>query len=175
VKRAVFLDRDGVLNQAIIRDNKPYAPITIQELIINPEAYSALSKLKKLGFLLIGVTNQPDVPRGKAQRQDVELINQTLLQALPLDAIHVCYHDDEDDCACRKPKPGLIHQAAHDYSIDLSSSFMIGDRWKDIEAGKAACCQSIWLKNNYAEPQPKTMDFTAEGLMNAVEWIINKE
>lgn len=171
MNRAVFFDRDGVLNQAIIRDGKPYAPQTISDLVINPEAYNVLSKLKERGFLLIGVTNQPDVARGQARQQDVERIHQRLRDELPLDDIRVCYHDDADNCACRKPKPGLFEQAAHDWSISLADSFMIGDRWKDIDAGKAVNCLSIWLINNYAERQPENMDYSATNLLDAAAWI----
>src|SRR5579883_119373 len=101
VHRAVFLDRDGVLNKAIIRDDKPYPPASTDELLIPEEVYEATAKLKKLGFLLIGATNQPDVARQKISMQSVQEINQTLIANLPLDEIRVCYHDDEDHCLCR--------------------------------------------------------------------------
>lgn len=175
VKRAVFFDRDGVLNHIVLLEGKPYPPASINELVINPEAYTALKQLKAAGFLLIGVTNQPDVARGQSTKELVVLINQKLFADLPLDDIRVCYHDDQDECSCRKPKPGLIQQAAADFSINLNRSFMVGDRWRDIEAGKAASCKSIWLKNNYLEKKPDTMDYSAKSLMDAAEWILTNE
>ena len=175
VNKAVFFDRDGVLNEVVLLEGKPYPPASVNDLVISTDAAEALCQLKKAGFILIGVTNQPDVARGQTTKSNVELINQALMMALPLDYIRVCYHDDLDQCACRKPRPGLMKQAAKDFSIDLTQSFMVGDRWRDIEAGKAAFCKSIWLKNNYLEKKPETMDYSANHLIDAVEWILKNE
>lgn len=150
-RKAVFLDRDGILNRAIVKNGKPYPPSNLDELEIPQDVPRALQALKEAGFLLIGVTNQPDVSRGTQQREVVEAIHAALLRALPLDEILVCYHDDEDGCSCRKPMPGLLYQAAETYSIDLSSSFMIGDRWKDVEAGQRAGCVTILIDHHYIE------------------------
>lgn len=175
LRKAVFLDRDGVLNNAIIKKGKPYPPASLSELHIAEEALSALQLLKSLDFLLIGATNQPDVARGITDRALVEAINQTLIQQLPLDEIRVCYHDDQDDCACRKPRPGLLEQAAKDYQIDLTQSIMIGDRWKDIAAGQAAKCKTIWLNHDYQESGPKQPpDYETTSLMQAARWIKEK-
>lgn len=175
MNRAVFFDRDGVLNQVVLYEGKPYPPASVNDLIITSDAYIALEQLKLAGFLLIGVTNQPDVARGQTSKINVESINQQLLNELPLEEIRVCYHDDKDQCACRKPKPGLMEAAAKDFSIELNQSFMVGDRWRDIEAGKAASCKSIWLKNNYLEKKPETMDYSANSLMDAALWILNNK
>ncbi len=170
--KAVFLDRDGVLNHAVIRHGKPYPPSSLEELSIPDDAKSALDTLKLAGFLLIVVTNQPDVTRKKTSLEQVELINNTLKTTLDLDDVRVCYHDDADKCPCRKPKPGLITQAALDYQINLSESFMIGDRWRDIEAGHDAGVKTIWLYNDYNEKKPKyAPDFTAASLSEAAGWI----
>ena len=172
-RKAIFLDRDGVLNLAIVRNGKPYPPANLNELSIPADAYTALTLLKSAGFVLIGATNQPDVARGKTPQSQVEAINQALMAQLPLDAMRVCYHDDADACACRKPLPGLLTQAAIDYHIDLSQSFMIGDRWKDISAGQLAGCKTIWLKQNYDEPEPPTpADFITHSLHDAATWIL---
>ncbi|OGT41555.1 MAG: D,D-heptose 1,7-bisphosphate phosphatase [Gammaproteobacteria bacterium RIFCSPHIGHO2_12_FULL_37_34] len=172
-RRAVFLDRDGVLNQAIVVDGKPYSPHTLDAVIILKDAHSALSILKQAHFLLIGATNQPDVTRGTTTRAMVESINKILLDALPLDEIRVCYHDDADQCDCRKPLPGLLLQAAYEYDIDLKNSFMIGDRWKDVAAGKSAGCQTIWLNYHYQEAfLAKPPDFTTASLLEAATWIV---
>ena len=149
-RRAVFLDRDGVLNRAIIRDGRPHTPATLDELQILPGVAEALGALRRAGFLLIGVTNQPDVARGTQERRVVEDINQALVTALPLDEIRVCYHDDPDGCDCRKPLPGLLTKAAVELDVDLPTSIMIGDRWKDIEAGYNAGCKSILINWDYA-------------------------
>lgn len=149
--RAVFLDRDGVLNKAIIRDGKPYPPASLNEVVILPGVKFALPILKREGFFLIGITNQPDVARGKQNREVVESINNYLLNQLPVLEIFVCYHDNNDNCDCRKPKPGLILQAAKKYKIDLTQSYMVGDRWKDIGAGKRAGCKTIFIDYQYDE------------------------
>lgn len=169
-KKAIFLDRDGVLNQAIIKNGKPYPPATLDELEIIEGVPFALRLLKDLGFLLIGVTNQPDVARGTTPKVFVEKVNSILLKGLPLLDIKVCYHDDIDSCNCRKPLPGLLLQAAYEHNIDLTKSIMIGDRWKDIHAGKNAGCQTIWINRAYSEKKP-IPDFIANSLLDAANWI----
>lgn len=171
LNRAVFLDRDGVLNKVILKEGKPLSPANLQELEIMPKAKAALTVLKQAGFKLIGVTNQPDVPRGKTTVAQIEVLNDFLMQHLPLDKIYVCYHDDADNCVCRKPKPGLILQAAKDYGVDVTKSYMIGDRWRDVEAALAANCQSIWLKAEYSEKKPTNMHFAANDMMEAASYI----
>lgn len=173
-RKAIFLDRDGVLNQAIIKNGKPYPPASIDELTIPNDVQKALYILKSAGFLLIGATNQPDVARGTTSKAVVEAINAKLMANLPLDEIRVCYHDDADNCECRKPSPGLLTQAAAEHGIDLAHSFMIGDRWKDIDAGQKAGCKSIWINNNYLEKQPDAPDFIAASLTEAANWILEK-
>ncbi len=173
-RRAVFLDRDGVINRAIVRDGAPHSPATLDELQIFPDVPAALRKLKQLGFQLLVITNQPDVSRGTRSREAVEDINNKLAASLPLDAIMVCYHSDEDNCACRKPKPGLIFDAARKYDIDLSVSYLVGDRWRDIEAGKSAGCTTIWIDAGYRESQPvRGADARVGSLREATEWIIH--
>ena len=150
----MFLVRDGVLNRAIMRDGKPYPPQTAAELEMVPGAPDCLGRLKAAGFLLLVVTNQPDVARGTQTRQTVESINASLGARLPIDGFYVCYHDTADLCHCRKPKPGLLTDAAADHTIDLSGSFMIGDRYRDVEAAQAAGCFSVWIDYGYAERGP---------------------
>ena len=173
MKRAVFLDRDGVLNHAVIKNGLPYSPLSIEELTIPSDAKAALHQLKSAGYLLIGATNQPDVARGKTTQSLVEAMHTKLMQALPLDAIYACYHDDVDACSCRKPLPGLLFQAAGAFRIDLKQSFMIGDRWKDIEAGQRAGCRTIWMNLGHLEQGPKTApDFMATSLTEASAFIL---
>ncbi len=152
--RAVFLDRDGVLNEAIVRGGKPYPPRTLEEFRIVEDAPQALRRLKDAGYLLIVVTNQPDVARGTASMDTMEAFDAALRAALPIDGIFTCFHDDPDHCVCRKPKPGLLLAAAQKHNIDLAASYMIGDRWRDIDAGAGAGCQTILIDHHYAERPP---------------------
>jgi transaldolase len=175
LRRAVFLDRDGVLNRVFVRNGTPHPPATLAELEIVPDAPKALEDLRAAGFLLIGVTNQPDVARGTQHREVVDAINGSLLAALPLHEILVCDHDDQDGCECRKPRPGLLRQGAAKYAIDLSSSFIIGDRWKDVETGRRAGCTTVFLDYDYGESGPdSTPDYTTHSLSEAAAWILSR-
>jgi D-glycero-D-manno-heptose 1,7-bisphosphate phosphatase len=172
-RRAVFLDRDGVLNRAVIRDGKPYPPQTVAEVEMMPEAPACLAKLKAAGFLLLVVTNQPDVARGTQTRETVESINASLAARMPIDGFYVCYHDSADGCHCRKPKPGLLTDAAAEHSIDLAASFMIGDRYRDVEAAQAAGCFSVWIDYGYAEREPKRpADARVHSITDATDYIL---
>jgi D-glycero-D-manno-heptose 1,7-bisphosphate phosphatase len=172
--RAVFLDRDGVLNEPVVCDGKPYPPAGLDDLKIYPEAARALARLKQAGYLLIVVTNQPDVARGTTPRRVVETINTAIGAALPIDDFLVCWHDDADACACRKPKPGLLLEGAGRHGIDLARSFLIGDRWRDIDAGAAARCRTVLIDRKYRERQPEhAPDFRADSLEAAVEWVLS--
>jgi D-glycero-D-manno-heptose 1,7-bisphosphate phosphatase len=134
---------------------------------------TCLAELKNIGYLLIVVTNQPDVARGKQTKEAVEEMNTLLASHLPIDDMYVCYHDNADHCDCRKPAPGLLLRAAKKHKIDLSKSFLIGDRWSDIEAGHRAQCRTLFINNGYAEKQPDPPPtFETNSLRNAVDWII---
>ena len=174
MKRAVFLDRDGVLTRALVRDGNAYAPITPAEMEIDADAPAALARLKAAGFLLLVVTNQPDVARGITRREDVETMHATLRAALPVDEIFVCYHDNQDACDCRKPKPGMLLAAAAAHGIDLAASFMVGDRWRDVDAGAAAGCRTIWIDRGYRERASEHVpDARVDSLRAAAEWIVH--
>ena len=175
-RRAVFLDRDGVLNEAVVRDGKPYPPVDATELRIPDGTGDILTRLRKLGFLLLVVTNQPDVKRGNQRRDLVDEINGKLRALLPLDDVLTCYHDDSDECHCRKPRPGLMLDASEQYGIDLKRSYIIGDRWRDIDAGANAGCKTIWIDRGYREQGPSSSpDARTGSLPEAVEWIIAQE
>jgi D-glycero-D-manno-heptose 1,7-bisphosphate phosphatase len=173
-KVAVFLDRDGVLNEPIIRNGKPYPPRDLKELVLTRGASAALEGLKRQGFLLIVVTNQPDVARGKVNRADVDRINARLAAILPLDSIEVCEHDDDEQCDCRKPKPGMILRAREKFGVDLAGSFMVGDRWRDIEAGRRAGCRTILIGDGYGETFPFAPTVTLTSLPGVASWIIRQ-
>lgn len=171
-RRAVFLDRDGVLNRAFVRDGKPYPPAAPSELEIMPGTAAALADLKKLGFLLVVVTNQPDVGRGAQAREVVDTIHDRLREALPLDDVFVCCHTDADGCDCRKPQPGLIFRAADRYGIDVAASYLIGDRWRDIEAGERAGCKTVLIDYGYRERTPSVGPAVrVTSLRAAADWI----
>lgn len=173
--RAVFLDRDGVLNRALVRNGRPYPPSNLSELDILPGVPEALVRLRAAGFRLIVVTNQPDVARGRQTRETVEAIHATLRAELVLDEIRVCYHDDADGCRCRKPAPGLLLDAARDEQLDLPSCFMVGDRWRDIEAGRRAGCTTVFIDYGYAERQPADPRITVKSLAEASVWIASTQ
>lgn len=172
MNKAVFLDRDGVINRAIILEGKPFPPPTIEELEILPGVEQALSSLRRNGYMLIVVTNQPDVSRGKTSRESVDLINEFLLTKLSIDEIQICFHDDKDACMCRKPLPGLILNAAQKHGIDLKKSYMVGDRWKDIDAGVAAGCKTIFIDYGYQEKRPINFDHQVQSLLEASNLIL---
>jgi D-glycero-D-manno-heptose 1,7-bisphosphate phosphatase len=172
--RAVFLDRDGVLNEAIVREGRPYSPRTLDQLKLVRDAYPALRLLKDAGFLLIVVTNQPEVARGSQSQASVEEIHAAISRDLPLDAFCTCWHDDPDHCSCRKPKPGLLQQAAATWGIDLARSFLVGDRWRDIDAGAAAGCRTVLIEHHYRErPPDHEPDHRAATLTDAAKWILH--
>ncbi len=174
MRRAVFLDRDGVLNRAVVRDGKPYPPAGLDEVEILPGVAPALARLKRAGFLLVVVSNQPDVARGTTSLEQVEAINSRLAESLPIDEFRLCCHDDKDECACRKPRPGLILEAAARHQVDLASSFMVGDRWRDVEAGRRAGCQTVFLDFGYQERQPEDCDIRAASLDEAAGLILER-
>jgi D-glycero-D-manno-heptose 1,7-bisphosphate phosphatase len=174
LRRAVFLDRDGVINRAIVRDGKPYPPASLAELEILPGVLEALQKLHDANYLLVVVTNQPDVARGTSKREEVEIINAFLSSQLPIDDFKTCYHDSSDKCNCRKPLPGAFLEAAQEHNIDLSKSFMVGDRWRDIEAGASAGCKTFFINYRYAEQKPDAPDFIVSSLLEAKKIILGE-
>lgn len=171
VKRAVFLDRDGVINRVVLRGGKPYPPANLAEMEVLPGVYDALVALRKANFMLIVVTNQPDVARGTTPKAVVEEINDYLAGNLPIDEFRTCFHDSKDGCDCRKPLPGALIAAAKQHGIDLGASYMVGDRWRDIEAGQKAGCKTIFIDYGYAEKQPEEIDFRVQSLAEAARII----
>ena len=147
----MFLDRDGVINAAVVRDGKPYPPATLDEFVLLSGVETAALDLRKAGFLVIVATNQPDVATGVQRLDVVEAMHERLRVAGICDEIMVCYHTDADDCDCRKPKPGMLINAAGKWQIDLARSFMVGDRWRDVAAGKAAGCHTFFIDYKYRE------------------------
>ncbi len=169
--KAIFLDRDGVINIVIMRGGKPSSPWQIGEFELLPDVKPALEDFKKLGFLNIVFTNQPDVKRGFIKTEELEKMHRLLLNELPIEEIKYCPHDDSDNCFCRKPKPGMILQAAEKWGIDLKSSYVIGDGQRDIEAGKAAGCKTFLIKKEYNKDIRKNYDFAVNNLEEVIKKI----
>ena len=177
MQRAVFLDRDGVINKSLIRDGLPYPPKGLDDFEILPGVPEACRKLKQAGFLLIVATNQPDVGRGTTPMALVEAMHAKMMRAVPaLDRIEVCYHPGkgESDCDCRKPKPGMLLRSAKALDIDLKQSWMVGDRWRDIDCGHAAGCRTVFVDNGYAEELKQIPDFRAKNLAEAADIILRE-
>lgn len=172
--RAVFLDRDGVINRVVVKDGRPYPPASLKELKFFPEVSEAIQALHDAGFKIIVATNQPDVAKGIQTRGTVEAMHRRIMKELPVDAIKVCYHAEADRCLCRKPKPGMLLEAAREWSLDLGRSFMVGDRWRDIEAGKAAGCRTILIPGGYSEKEAEKPDAVVGSLMEASQYILKQ-
>jgi len=171
MRPAVFLDRDGVINHALVRDGRPYPPLSLAELQILPGVAEALCTLRSRGYALIVVTNQPDVGRGTLSRHSVDRLHQRLQYELTLDAILTCFHDGAAGCDCRKPKPGLLLRAAAALGIELRASFMVGDRWRDVQAGQRAGCRTFFIDRGYDEEQPESWDYRVGSLPEAARII----
>lgn len=171
---AVFLDRDGVLNVSDVRDGKPFAPRYVDAFEIYDEAPASLARLRVAGFRLIVVTNQPDIGNGLVDPAQVAAMHARLLSALPLDDVLMCPHSQEAGCGCRKPKPGMLLEAASRHRIDLTASFMVGDRAGDVAAGQAAGCRTIFIDRGYAEAAPDAPDFVVPSLSAAVDVILSQ-
>ncbi|PZR76836.1 MAG: HAD family hydrolase [Chthoniobacterales bacterium] len=175
-RRAVFLDRDGVLNRPVVKDGLPFPPATLAEFELYPDVPESCARLKEAGFLLIVVTNQPDVGRGTQSRESVEAIHAQLRVSIPLlDGIEVCFHAGSahgEPCDCRKPKPGMLLHAAAAHEIDLKQSFVIGDRWRDIDCAHAAGCRAVFIDHGYRETLRERPEFTVANFQEAVAAIL---
>ena len=170
----MFLDRDGVINRAVLRDGKPYPPATLKEFELLPGVERATLALRKAGFLIIAVTNQPDVATGIQRREVVEAMHNTLRASGLCDDVKACYHTDADGCVCRKPKPGMLIEAAREWQIDLVRSFMVGDRWRDVAAGKAAGCYTFFIDYGYRERSADNPDAVVSSLEEASRLILHE-
>ncbi len=172
MKKAVFLDRDGVINKAIVKNGIPYSPMNLNSVEIIFGVKDSLKALRDADWMTIVVTNQPDVARGKISKKEIEKINTYMKNTLPINEFYTCFHDNNDLCECRKPKPGALTLAAKKNNIDLNCSYMIGDRWKDIEAGKRAGCKTIFINYFYKEKQPTDYTFQVKSLSEAIKIIL---
>jgi len=173
---AVFVDRDGILNVAVVRSGLPHPPTSAEELKFVPQVRQRLAELKRLGLLVVCVTNQPDVARRTVTRAAVDEINARVRAEMPLDDLVVCYHDDGDECDCRKPRPGLLLEAAGRLGIDLARSYMVGDRWKDMACGSAAGCTTVFVDYGYSELyQGPPANHISPSAADAFEYVLSRE
>ena len=172
MKRAVFLDRDGVINKAFVIDGVPTPPKSLASVEVLVGVKEAVSLLRESNFVVVIVTNQPDVGRGVVSQKSVTAINSFLEYELGIEHSYTCFHDDLQGCNCRKPKPGLLQNAARDLRLDLQRSFMVGDRWKDIAAGQAAGCNCFFIDYQYAEKSPVLPFMKVSSLIEATRIIL---
>jgi D-glycero-D-manno-heptose 1,7-bisphosphate phosphatase len=175
--KAVFLDRDGVLNASVVRNGSPYPPQTLEEFQLYPEVYEACASLRAAGYLLVVVTNQPDVGRGTQAQEVVESMHAFLQGELSLDRIEVCYDPGgtEPPCEDRKPRPGMVLRAARELDIDLDQSFLVGDRWRDIDCALAAGCRAVFIDRGYDEALRGQPHHRCAHLGEAAQWILSVE
>jgi len=172
LKRAVFLDRDGVINESLIRQGKPIAPNSVRDLILLSGVTEAIRLLFNASFEVVVVTNQPDVSSGRLNWVTVDEIHQEIKRKTGLQHFYVCPHTDGDNCLCRKPKPGLILNSARELGIEVSLSYLVGDRWRDIEAGQSVGCKCFFIDNEYEEEQPSPPFFRVKSLLAAAKTIM---
>jgi D-glycero-D-manno-heptose 1,7-bisphosphate phosphatase len=175
MKRAVFLDRDGVINRPVVREGKPYPPGSVAEFELLPGVIEACAQLKAAGFLLVVATNQPDVGRGTQRREDVEAMHAKMSAVLPLDRVEVCYDPGQGQPSeFRKPAPGMLLHAARKLGLDLAQSWMVGDRWRDIDCGAAAGCRTVFIDYGYDEKLRAQPDFRVGSLLEAVPIVLGE-
>ena len=148
--RGVFLDRDGVLVRTLVRDDRVYAPCREADFHIEAGAGREVRRLRAAGLVPIVFTNQPDVARGALRHDTLERMHARLRAEVPVEDVLVCPHDGDDGCECRKPRPGLLLAAAEKWRLDLSRSFVVGDRWRDVDAGRAVGCYSVLIDRPYS-------------------------
>src|SRR5437764_15217711 len=170
MKQGVFIKRDGILNQVRVEGQHQVGPLTLEELRINKAAVPLLTKLKMSGLLLIATTNQPGLSRGYQNRRELDRMHDLLRKTFVLDDILVCPHDETDCCPCRKPKPGLLVEAAFKWHLDLDRSFVISDKWQDAEAARPAGCTSLLINSPFVGKVHR--DFVLEDLSAVVEKIL---
>lgn len=169
---AVFLDRDGIINEPIIRDGLPFSPMDVDEFYFTSEIVPLTKKIKDRGFSIFVISNQPEVARGNLSTEMLAKMNILMMKKLPIKDFIICTHDDADQCSCRKPRPGSIISLSEKYGINLRKSFMIGDRWKDVEAGKSAGCRTIFLDRGYSEPINCRPDHIVGSLLSCESFIL---
>ena len=169
-RRAVFLDRDGVLVETAVRDGRAYAPLSLDDFRIVDGARDAVERLRAAGLLPIVFTNQPDVARGAISEATLTVMHDWLRAAVPVEDVLVCAHESGSGCECRKPRPGMLHSAARRWGVDLGRSFVVGDRWRDIDAGRAVGSYTVLIDRPYSACD--TADARVTDLAAAVDAVL---
>jgi len=171
---AVFLDRDGTLNAAVVRDGQPFPPGSVDEFVLLPGVAEGCARLKAAGYVLVVATNQPDVGRGTQTQAAVDAIHAKLVELLPIDRVEVSYDSGREDppSRFRKPAPGMLLRAAAELDLDLTRSWMVGDRWRDVDCGKSAGCRTVFIDGGYSGGLRNQPDFTARSFADAVNIIL---
>jgi D-glycero-D-manno-heptose 1,7-bisphosphate phosphatase len=175
MRSAVFLDRDGVINANLERNGRPVAPTTLAEFELLPGVVESVQRMKERGYLIIVITNQPDVADGRTARSTVDAMHDLIRCKIAVDDIKVCFHNDSAGCACRKPKPGMILDAAAEHGIDLARSYVVGDRWRDIAAGRAAGCMTFFVDYDHKQDGPNFPDRVVKSLPEATSLILGED
>lgn len=147
MKPAVFIERDGILNETRVERGQRVTPLTLNEFHLHREVAPLLHEVKVAGLLLIVTTNQPGLSRGHQSRRELDRMHQSLRATFLIDDLLVCPHEDADRCPCRKPKPGLFLEAAHKWGIDLNRSFVVSDKWQDAEAARRVGATSLLVRS----------------------------
>ena len=175
-RRAIFLDRDGVINRPVVRDGRPYPPAELKDFQLYEDVAAGCARLEAAGYLLVVVTNQPDVARGTQTRAAVEAMHRKMLEALPQIArVEICWHAGPawgEPCDCHKPEPGMVWRAAEALGIDLAQSFLVGDRWRDVDCGHRAGCRTVLIDRDYSEELKQAPDWRVSSFGQAVETIL---
>jgi D-glycero-D-manno-heptose 1,7-bisphosphate phosphatase len=167
VSKAIFLDRDGVINRVILRDRRPFSPRNMDEFEILEKVSEAVALFQKVGLVVVVITNQPDLAKGLVSESLISEIHEKIRNEIGINHFYFCGHSDLQNCACRKPKVGMLLQASRDLGINLDSSYLVGDRWKDIKAGQEVGCKCYYIDNNYDEPRPSSPFYTVKSLYEA--------
>lgn len=171
LRPAVFLDRDGVLNEIVMRDGQPASPRTLEQLRLAPDI-AAVDRLAEAGYLLFIATNQPDVARGLIDTGTLDRMFAAIRGRVRIDDVRVCVHEDADGCECRKPKPGMLLDLARHWHVDLARSCMVGDMWRDVAAARAAGCRSVLIRREYN--RDAAPDVAVDTLADAVAWVLGE-
>lgn len=172
LSKAVFLDRDGVINQTILRDGAQRAPQDFSDFVFVEDVHATLCTLHERGYVLLVCTNQPDVARGWQTRAQVDAFHAHICAQLPVARVYACFHDNSDACECRKPKPGLLLQGSREHAVDMTQSFMVGDRAGDIEAGRAAGCRTVYVRHPHDHAPDPAADFNITRLAELTNIIL---
>jgi D-glycero-D-manno-heptose 1,7-bisphosphate phosphatase len=169
---AVFFDRDGVITVPISCDGKGYAPRSLNDFKFYQDVRRSLLRTRKQGFLNIVVSNQPDIANGLLSEELLQEMNSQMLSKLAVDDVVNCPHNAKQDCFCRKPKPGMILLASKKHGIDLSTSWIVGDRDIDIEAGMNAGIQTVFINRRWKNESGIKADFRCDSIEEAVDVIL---